>query len=116
MWRDEHLLLDMLIHARRARDFNAGVAWDRFQSERMLQYATQFALQVVGEAASKVSRPFREKNPQIPWNKIIAFRHRIIHDYPNIELPKVWVVVQNYLPALIAALEPMVPPDEDDSA
>ena len=82
----------------------------------MLQFATQYALQVIGEAASKVSRPFRDAHPQIPWDRIIAFRHRMVHDYPRIELPKVWAVVQNYLPPLIASLEPLVPPDEDKPA
>lgn len=110
MQRDDHLLLDMLVHARRARDFNAGLSWERFQSDRLLQFATQYALQVIGEAAAKVSRRFRQDNPQIPWDKIIAFRHRIVHDYPRIELPKVWAVVQTHLPPLITSLELLVPP------
>ncbi len=113
MWRDEHLLLDMLIHARRARDFNAKITWEDFQSDKMAQYATQYALQIIGEPASKISRAFRDRQPQIPWDKIIAFRHRMVHDYPRVELPKVWAVVQNYLPSLIASLEPLIPPDED---
>jgi uncharacterized protein with HEPN domain len=66
------------------------------------------------EAASKVSRPFRDSHPEISWVRIIGFRHRLVHDYPRIELPKVWGVVQNYVPDLIAKLEPLVPPDEGD--
>lgn len=116
MWRDEHLLLDMLIHARRARDFNKEINWEQFESDQLRQFATQYAMQIIGEAASKVSRSFRDANSQIPWDKIIAFRHRIVHDYPRIELPKVWAIVQNHLPPLIAALEPLVPPDEPHAA
>jgi uncharacterized protein with HEPN domain len=112
MWRDEHLLLDMLIYARRARDFNAGIDWPRFATDQKLQYATQYALQVIGEAASKVSREFRDAHPEIPWEKISAFRHRLVHDYPRIELPKVWAVIENHLAPLIAALEPLIPPDD----
>ncbi len=37
MWRDQHLLLDMLIYARRAREFNLGATWERFASDKMLQ-------------------------------------------------------------------------------
>jgi len=114
MWRDEHLLLDMLIYARRAREFNAGVTWERFSSDMMLQHATQYTLQCIGEAPFKVSREFREAHPEIPWEKIAAFRHRMVHDYPRIELPKVWAVVQNHVAPLIAALEPLVPPDTQE--
>jgi uncharacterized protein with HEPN domain len=111
MWRDEHLLLDMLIHARRAVKFNSGVAWERFAADEMLQAATQYSLQVVGEAASKVSREYRTDHSEIPWDRIIAFRHRMVHDYPRIELPKVWGVVQNHLPSLITELEKLIPPE-----
>ncbi len=37
----------------------------------------------------------------------------MVHDYPRVELPKVWAVVQNNLAPLIAALEPLVPPDDE---
>ncbi|HWB53381.1 MAG TPA: HepT-like ribonuclease domain-containing protein [Tepidisphaeraceae bacterium] len=90
MWRDQHLLLDMLIYARRAVKFNSTATWERFQSDEMLQAATQYALQIIGEAASKISRNYRAEHPEISWDKIIAFRHRMVHDYPRIELPKVW--------------------------
>ena len=112
MWRDEHRLLDMLIYARQARDFNGGASWERFASDRQLQYATQYALQAIGEAAYHVSNDFRQAHPEIPWEKIAAFRHRMVHEYPRIERPKVWAVVQNHLAPLIVALEPLVPPDE----
>jgi uncharacterized protein with HEPN domain len=113
MWRDDHLLLDMLIFARQTRDFNAKVSWEEFRADIKLQYATQYSLQIIGEAASKVSRGFRDAHPEIPWEKIIAFRHRMVHDYPRIELPKVWSVVESRLAALILQLEHLVPPDEE---
>lgn len=111
MWRDEAYLLDMLIHARRARSFSAGVTYERFASDQMLQDATCHVLQIIGEAAGKVSPEFRVAHAEIPWQRIIGLRHRLVHDYPRIELPKVWNVVENYIPPLIAALEPLVPPD-----
>jgi uncharacterized protein with HEPN domain len=110
MWRDEPLLLDMLIYARRAREFSAGITWERFSKDRMLQYAMQYALQCVGEAAWKISKEYQAAHPQIPWKKIAALRHRMVHDYPRIELPKVWAVVEGHLPPLIAVLESLVSP------
>jgi uncharacterized protein with HEPN domain len=116
MSRDPHLLLDMLIYARRAREFNAGLTSEQFAADKKLQYATQYAIQCIGEAAFKVSKGFRAAHPEIPWEKIAAFRHRMVHDYPRIELPKVWAVVENHLELLIASLEPLIPPDEGQPA
>jgi uncharacterized protein with HEPN domain len=116
MWRDEHLLLDMLIYARQARDFNAGVTWKQFAANKQLQYATQYTLQCIGEAAYKVSKEFQHAHGKIPWDQICGLRHRLVHDYHRIELPKVWSVVENHLGQLIAALEPIVPPDESANA
>jgi uncharacterized protein with HEPN domain len=114
MWRDEHLLLDMLIYARRARQFNTGVTWEKFSSDLMLQHATEYALQCVGEAAYKVSTEYRKSHPEIPWEQIAGLRHRLVHDYPRVELPKVWAIIENHLNAPIAALEPLVPPPPPD--
>lgn len=112
MSRDPELLLDMLTYAREALSFCEGISWEQFAANRMLQMATQHALQVIGEAAFKVSREFRDAHPEIPWVRIVGLRHRLVHDYPRIELPKVWVVVMNHLPDLVHALKPLVPPDE----
>ncbi len=100
----------MLNYARQARDFSAGVTWERFSKDRMQQFATQYSLQCIGEAAWKVSKEYQSAQPHIPWKKIAALRHRMVHDYPRVELPKVWAVVETHVGPLIAALEPLVPP------
>lgn len=111
MWRDDAYLLDMLIYARRARDMNAGSSLDSFLAEEMRQFATLHVLQIVGEAASKVSPDFRKAHPEIPWERIMGLRHRLVHDYPRIDLPKVWAIVETQIQPLIEALEPLVPPE-----
>jgi uncharacterized protein with HEPN domain len=112
MWRDSALLLDMLLAARKVRTFNAAATWGTFQADEMLQSATEYQLQIVGEAASKVSKEFQVAHPEVPWPKIVGLRHRLVHDYPRIELPKIWAIVENQIPPLIAALEPLVPPEQ----
>ena len=114
MWRDDACLLDMLLHARRARSFTEGVTLEVFVSDAKLQAATLHVLQIVGEAASKVSAELRRDHPEIEWERIINLRHRLVHDYPRIELPKIWTIVQTQIPPLIAALEPLVPPDPNN--
>jgi uncharacterized protein with HEPN domain len=112
MWRDDALLLDMLLASRRVATFNHGKTWSDFEADVMLQSATQYQLQIIGEAAGKVSAAVRAAHPDIPWPKIIAFRHRLVHDYPGIELPTVWSIVQDHVPPLITALEGIVPPND----
>jgi len=114
MWRDDACLLDMLIHARRARSFTESATLESFLGDAQLQAATLHVLQIVGEAAGKVSLDFRTNHPEIAWERIINLRHRLVHDYPRIELPKIWTIVRNHIPPLIAALEPLVPPDPEN--
>ena len=70
------------------------------------------ALEVIGEAAGKVSGLMRDAHPEIPWSDIIGMRNRLIHEYSRVDVRKVWDTVQNDIPQLIAALEPLVPPEE----
>lgn len=111
MWRDDAYLLDMLIYARKALMFCGDCTLEKFMSDDMLQSATLHVLQIIGEASSKVSSEFQKSHPEIPWQKIINLRHRLVHDYPRIELPKVWNIVQSQIPPLIAELQKLVPPE-----
>jgi len=113
MWKDDAYLLDMLLYAERARTFCKDASRDLFLADEELQMATMYALQVVGEAAGKVSTEFRRAHPEIPWPRIISLRHRLVHDYPGIEITRVWDIVQDNLPQLLKALTPLVPRQEE---
>ena len=67
-------------------------------------------LQVIGEAAGKVSTEYRVLHPEIPWNPIIGLRNRVVHDYPRIELTTVWAILTERIEPLISSIEPLVPP------
>jgi uncharacterized protein with HEPN domain len=106
--RDAALLLDMLLAARDARDFVVGIDKAAFLASRLHQNAVIRALEVIGEAASKVSPAFRAAQPAIPWREITGMRHRLIHGYDEVQLDVVWRVVAEHLAPLIAALEPLI--------
>jgi uncharacterized protein with HEPN domain len=112
MRRDDACLLDMLIAARDALSFVHGLSRQQFASSRIHQQAVTKALETIGEAAGRVSEPTRAAHPEFPWREIMGMRHRLVHDYFEIDLDKVWETVQNDLPPLIAKLEPLVPPEE----
>lgn len=113
MWRDEAYLLDILLAARDAQEFSSGLTKEAFATSKLHQAAIVRALEVVGEAAGKVSREFREAHPEIPWKRIVGLRNRLIHDYTHVDLDRVWEVVTVHVPDLIARIEPLVPPPED---
>jgi uncharacterized protein with HEPN domain len=74
-----------------------------------VQDAVVFPLEIMGEAAGRISDDFREAHPEIPWHKIIGVRNQLIHEYFRINLKTVWDTLKNDLPDLIHRLEPLIP-------
>jgi len=66
-------------------------------------------VEIVGEAASRVSVDTRQRYSQIPWPQIASMRNRLIHGYDFVDYDILWQTVTEDLPALVAALEPLVP-------
>lgn len=114
MWRDEAYLLDMLLAAQKVQRFIEDVTWDRFQQDDLLQSAVMHQVQIIGEAARRVSPEYKESHPEIPWARIVGMRHRLVHDYFQIDLDRVWGVIKGDIPALIPLIQPLIPPEEPE--
>lgn len=111
MWRDDAYVLDMLLAARKILRYCSGLGWDEFVRQEMLQDAVFRLIQIIGEAAWKLSTEYRESHLDISWKEIIGMRHRLVHEYFHVDLERVWDVIQNDIPDLITQLEPLVPKD-----
>ena len=111
MWRDDAHLLDILLAARKARQYAGGLSRDAFEQDELVQSAVMRWLTIIGEAASKISLEFQASHADIPWSEMKGLRHRLVHEYFRIQLPIIWDTIQVDLPKLIAQIEPMVPPD-----
>ena len=109
---DAAWLLDMKIAACDALEFIQGVSYEDFQSNRILQHALCMTLDIVGEAARKVSDGFKAIHPEIPWRQIVSLRHRIAHEYFRLDLQIIWGVLTKELDPLVKLLEPLIPPDD----
>lgn len=112
MQRDDAYLLDILIAARKALQFLEGMTWQAFAESELHQSAVMRPLEIIGEAARRVSQETRDAHPEIPWEQMIGMRNRLIHEYFRVNLTTVWETVQNDLPPLIAQVEPLIPPED----
>jgi uncharacterized protein with HEPN domain len=107
--RDAALLWDILTAAREIRQFVQGRTWQQFEQDKMLRYAVERQILVIGEASRKLSQDFRNQYPEIPWNAIISQRNIIAHEYGEILTDRIWNVAVNRIPELIQKLGPLLP-------
>jgi uncharacterized protein with HEPN domain len=109
MQKDDRVYLDdMLAAAKRVRDKMRGISRTDFDADENLRLAVTHLLQIIGEAAFKSSPAFRDAHPEMPWRPIMGMRHRIVHDYTNVNDDIIWQTVQNDLAPLIALLETLL--------
>jgi uncharacterized protein with HEPN domain len=97
-------LRHMLDSAMEAVELIKGKSRTDLNTNRVLSLALVRLLEIVGEAASKVTTDTRQQTPSIPWSEIISLRHRLIHGYDTINMDILWKILADDLPALIAQL------------
>lgn len=95
----------MLDHAREAVKMAEGKNRTALRNNRMLELALIRLIEIVGEAAGKVSSDGKAWFDGVPWPQIIAMRNRLIHGYDAIDIDVLWDTVENDLPDLISKLE-----------
>lgn len=110
--RDPAYLLDMLLAARQVVELLAEVTREEFLGNEMMQSAAMWSLEKIDRAASKVSSEIRQRHAEVPWQKALGLRSRLEDEHFRIDAPAVWEAVRSSVPALIAALEPLIPPEE----
>ena len=111
MRHDDAYLLDMLLSARDAAEFAAGLTFPQFEQSQLHQNAILKAIEIIGEAAARISEETKQAHPGIPWPEIIGMRNRLVHAYFEVDLKRVWKTAQQDIPRLIDLIEPLVPPE-----
>jgi uncharacterized protein with HEPN domain len=112
MPRDETYLLYMLIASRRIVRYLTGVTREQFDANDEKMDSVVLQLGNIGEAAGKVSSDYQRLHPEIPWSKMIGMRHKIFHDYMEVDWNIVWSAAAADVPNLIPFLEPLIPPED----
>jgi len=105
---DRVRVLHMIDAAESIAQFLTGRIRSDLDSDRMLLFAIVRAIEIVGEAASKVTNETRVAEPSIPWTAIVSMRNRLIHGYFDIDTDLVWKTVTEEIPGLRRALKALV--------
>ena len=95
-----------------AIQFAAGRTRADLETDRMLVRALTKDIEIVGEAAARVTPETRLANPSIPWQSIVTMRNRLIHGYFDIDFDTVWSTVTDDLPPLLSELQNILPKTE----
>lgn len=93
-----------------------GLSRQTYDADENLRLALTHLVQIIGEAARRVSSEFTSQHPEIAWAEIVGMRHKVVHDYLGVDEDIVWQVVTDDLPNLVAALAPLVAPPPGPSS
>ena len=97
--------------AENAQRFISGKSRADLDTDPMLLFALVRAIEIIGEAASKVTAEQRTASPAVPWSAIVAMRNRLIHAYFDIDRDIVWKTVTEEIPSLRSQLLQFIPKD-----
>lgn len=112
MDRDAVTLLDILCAGKLALEFVEGMSEQQFIADAKTQAAVTRQVEILGEAAKRLSLTFKDNHQEISWRDIAGMRDVLIHVYDNVDLDELWYVTQVSIPELIRFVEPLVPSDE----
>ena len=112
--RDAAYLWDMLQASREIQSIVRNRDLSTFLEDRILVLALERGLEIVGEAARRVSLPFMEAHSEIPWRQIIGQRNILAHEYGQIDHEMLFNTAVNDIPALIRMIEHLLPPLDID--
>jgi uncharacterized protein with HEPN domain len=108
--RDAAYLWDMLSAAREVVDMLKGLSAENFQTERVVIRATERCIEIIGEAARRVSTTTRQSQADIPWSDVIGQRNILAHEYGQIDYELLYKTATEDVPALIVLLERQLKP------
>jgi uncharacterized protein with HEPN domain len=78
-----------------------------FEINSMLQDAVIRNLQILSESTQRLSDQVKQENPDVAWHKISGFRNIVVHAYLDLDIKRVWLIIQNDIPLLKTTIQKM---------
>ncbi|HIK41137.1 DUF86 domain-containing protein [Thermoleptolyngbya sp. M55_K2018_002] len=111
--RDVGSLWDMVSAIRRVQEFTASLTYEAYLDNILVQSAVERQLEILGEAARRLSNEFRQAHPEIGWRRVIGLRNILIHRYDEIRQETIWKTAISELEPLRTQLETLLSPLPD---
>jgi len=100
--RDEGRLEHILLAIESVKNYTKDLTKEQLLSDSMRIHATAYNIQIIGEAAYRLTLEFKNNHPKTPWKLIEKMRHILVHDYFNADPEFIWAVIQDDLEPLKA--------------
>ena len=98
-------ILDILDQARLVVEQTAGLTWEEFASDQVMQGNVLYRIGVIGEAVAAIPEDVKTRHPEVPWRDIRNMRNVVTHVYFGVDLARVWSAVRHDMPQLIVLVE-----------
>jgi uncharacterized protein with HEPN domain len=85
--------------------YMVGLTFEQFSKDTKTVDAVIRNFEIIGEAANNISQEFQNTHSEIPWNRIISMRNRLIHEYFGVNEEIVWDTCKEKLPVLKKQME-----------
>lgn len=106
--RDDRVRLLDILEAIAKIEQRASAGKEQFLAEELLQVWMIHHIQIIGEAASRLSDSLRERSSTVPWDDVIAMRNVLVHQYFGVDLEEIWSTVSTDIPTLKSSVEELV--------
>ena len=108
-YRDETRIVHMLQALERLELESVGVvSADVLSSNDLLTRAIMYDFIVLGEAANNISESYCVSHPEVPWQDVSGFRHKLVHDYSGIDFGILFDALKNDVPKLLSMVKDLV--------
>lgn len=80
--------------------YTKNLTFEKFKNNRMVIDAVVRNIEIIGEATNNIPAKIKTEYPDVPWNKIIGMRNKVIHEYFGVDVKILWETIQNRIPEL----------------
>jgi uncharacterized protein with HEPN domain len=108
MRRDQESLIDIANAIERISRYTNEISKLELETNDEKLSAILYQITIIGEATKRLSQPFRQQHPEIPWREMAGMRDVIVHEYDQLDLDVVWDVVESKLPELLNLIDPLL--------